>query len=485
VLGIILSKVKKVGYTIGSLRWKLFMSHLLICFVPLMFFSNTLASSMEDYFSSERAKELTKYGNYVAGKIAQFQALTEPNTYLKIKQDIRTKVDDWVVNRILIIDSHFFVFMDSANSLEGTILASADVMSVLSGNSKYSLSSEKTKMYASAPIIGTEEGVIGSVLIVSDIDEINYMLSKISQKLFLTATLLAFIVAVLVFFISQILIDPLKEIRGAVTKMAAGGFSHRINMTGHDEFAEVATAFNEMSSELERVEMTRQEFVSNVSHELKTPLSSMKVLSESLLLQDAAPKELYIEFLQDITSEIDRMTRIINELLTLVKLDRTDSPLNIQETDLSKILEEIVKRILPLSNRRNIKLELIPVPSLKILADEMKLSLAFTNLIENAVKYNHDGGNVRVSAEADRMNVFVTIADDGIGIPEIEQSKVFARFYRVDKTRHRETGGTGLGLSITQKIILLHDGSIKLISKENEGSTFIVRIPNRISSKII
>ncbi|GHV38875.1 two-component sensor histidine kinase [Clostridia bacterium] len=463
----------------SGLRWKLFLSHLLICFIPLIFFANTISISMESYFSAERSRELTKYGNYVAGQITELQALTQPNTYLKVKNDLQAHSRDWGISRALIINESSFVVIDSSNVLESTIFSSADVKSALSGKSKYSLSEDKTKMYAAVPIAGEGEqtGAIGAVLISSNIDEINYMLRQITQKLFLSATLLALIVSVLVFFVSQLLIDPLKEIRDVVSKMSAGHFGQRINISGHDEFAAVGAAFNDMSGELERVEKTRQEFVSNVSHELKTPLSSMKVLSESLLLQSDAPVMMYREFLTDITNEIDRMTDIINELLTLVKLDRSETPLNIKRINVAKVLEDVVKRLNPIAGKTDVTLTMEETPPLFADADEMKLSLAFTNLIENAIKYNYDGGFVKVSSEADRQNIFVTIEDNGVGIPEAEQTKIFSRFYRVDKTRQRETGGTGLGLSITHKIVLLHEGSIKIISKENEGSTFIVRLP--------
>ncbi|MCL2462893.1 MAG: ATP-binding protein, partial [Defluviitaleaceae bacterium] len=219
--------------------------------------------------------------------------------------------------------------------------------------------------------------------------------------------------------------------------------------------------------------------VSNVSHELRTPLSSIKVLSESILLQEAVPVDMYREFLRDITSEVDRMTNIVSDLLNLVKLDREGTALNIARTDLNKMLEGILKRMSPLAEQKNIDLIFENNREVTIDADEMKLSLAITNLVENGIKYTPEGGTVRVSVDADHQDAFIAVSDTGIGISEEELPKIFERFYRVDKTRDRETGGTGLGLAITNAAVLLHNGGIRVVSKENEGSIFTVRLPMR------
>ena len=217
-----------------------------------------------------------------------------------------------------------------------------------------------------------------------------------------------------------------------------------------------------------------------MSHELKTPLSSIKVLSESILLQENVPQEMYVEFLGDIISEVDRMTEIINDLLTLVKLDQKEVPILFTETELNKLVIDIVKRMKPLANEKKIVLHYTFLKE-AILADidKTKFVLAISNLVENAIKYTAEGGSVTITIDSDHQNAFLSVADTGIGIAEDEINKIFERFYRVDKTRNRETGGTGLGLSITHSTILMHNGSIKVTSKEQEGTTFLVRIPLR------
>lgn len=203
----------------------------------------------------------------------------------------------------------------------------------------------------------------------------------------------------------------------------------------------------------------------------------MKVLSDSLLSQTGMPEELYREFLVDITNEIERMTKIINDLLSMVKMDKNNAKMNIRNVSINELLEQLLKRLRPIAAKRNIELIYESYRPVAADVDEVKISIALNNLIENAIKYNYDDGWVRVTLNADHKFFYVKIEDSGVGIPEELQDKVFERFYRVDKARSRETGGTGLGLALTRNSILLHRGSVKLYSKEKEGTTFTVRIP--------
>ena len=243
------------------------------------------------------------------------------------------------------------------------------------------------------------------------------------------------------------------------------------------ELTELTDSFNALIEKMRVLEESRQEFVSNVSHELKTPITSMKVLADSLLAQEEVPNEMYREFMSDMVEEIDRETEIINDLLTLVKMDKKAAELNIQQVNINALLELLLKRIKPLAAKRNIEVVFESFREVVGEIDEVKLSLAFSNLIENAVKYNNEGGNVHVSLNADHKFFYVKVQDNGLGIPEDCQSQIFERFYRVDKARSRETGGTGLGLAITRNAILMHKGAIKLYSEPGEGTTFTVRIP--------
>lgn len=214
-----------------------------------------------------------------------------------------------------------------------------------------------------------------------------------------------------------------------------------------------------------------------MSHELKTPITSMKVLADSLLGQQGLPEELYQEFLHDISKEIDRENDIITDLLALVRMEKSESEINISSVNINEILEAVLKRLKPIAESKNIELIFESFRPVIADVDELKFASVATNLVENAIKYNNTDGTVTASLNSDHQYFYLKVTDTGIGISEENQDRVFERFFRVDKARSRETGGTGLGLAITKEIVMKHHGSIKIHSKEGEGTTFTVRIP--------
>ena len=214
-----------------------------------------------------------------------------------------------------------------------------------------------------------------------------------------------------------------------------------------------------------------------MSHELKTPITSMKVLADSLISQEDVPIELYKEFMTDIAEEIERENKIITDLLSLVKMDKTSANLNIENRNLNELIELILKRLRPIAKQRNIDVLYESAREVFAEIDEVKLTLAISNLVENAIKYNKEYGYVKVSLDADHQFATIMVEDNGIGIPEEAQEHIFERFYRVDKSHSREIGGTGLGLAIARNAILLHRGSIKIDSEEGQGTVFTVKIP--------
>lgn len=203
----------------------------------------------------------------------------------------------------------------------------------------------------------------------------------------------------------------------------------------------------------------------------------MKVLADSLLLQDDVPVELYKEFMEDLSEEIEREAKIINDLLSLVKMDKTANTMNIRSENMNELVEKILKRLRPIAAANNIEVVYESFRPVTAEVDETKFSLALSNLVENAIKYNKEHGWVKVLLDADHQFFTVEVSDSGIGIPEQDYEHIYERFYRVDKSHSREIGGTGLGLAITRNAILLHRGSIKVSSVEGQGTTFTVKIP--------
>ncbi|MFQ7281289.1 MAG: sensor histidine kinase [Christensenellales bacterium] len=231
-----------------------------------------------------------------------------------------------------------------------------------------------------------------------------------------------------------------------------------------------------MSERLDNVENQRRDFISNASHELKTPLSSIKILAESLLYQENVPEEMYKEFLTDINAEIDRLNSLLTDLLTLAQADNPAMVMRMTWENLDEIIAECIHSLQPLAQEKNIKINHI-WNGVSMRCDRLKMSTALINLISNGIKYTPPEGSVTVEVEEQSQFIIITVSDTGIGIPQEEQAHVFERFYRVDRARARDTGGTGLGLAIVQQVVRLHGGEIMLTSTEKSGSTFTITMP--------
>ncbi|MDR1705910.1 MAG: HAMP domain-containing histidine kinase, partial [Clostridiales bacterium] len=447
-----MSSLKQVYRKATGLRWKLFYSYLALSIIPLLFYANTIMNTMDSAYTQEKRSELLSYANRVAAYITNenFLGDTQKGIMFDAYIDSERKQSS---NRIIVVNTAGVILNDSSTpnsrwwAEKGQILHSPDILKALDRTSSWSIQGNRDLMNLAVFIAENAQsstdiaagtpgtaGVAGAVMVISSIDDKNELMSSMNQRLILLTVLLILIILILVFYISQLIIEPLKNILAAVKRIASGHLNQRVKFFGYDEFADLGGAFNDMTDKLEKVEEARSEFVSNVSHELKTPLSSIKVLSESLLLQDDADIGLYKEFFGDINSEVDRMTKIINDLLALVLLDRTEQSLSISTCKLNNMLEDIIKRLRPLADQKDIEVYFSDPAPVSVEGDEMKLELALTNVIENAIKYTNTGGGVTVDLESDAQNAVITIKDTGIGISETEVSRIFDRFYRVDKT---------------------------------------------------
>lgn len=382
--------------------------------------------------------------------------------------------------RVLIINSSFKVIKDTYNVSQGKTIISEEVIRCFKGESISNYDDNNNYIEMTVPITVTIENssqVVGVILASVSADSIVANQDILNRQAILIAlVLLIFIFAVAV-ELPKIIMKPFDKVTNEINEVKAGFTSEKIKAGDYTELEHITDAFNQLMARMKVVDDSRQEFVSNVSHELKTPLTSVKILADSLNTQEDVPVELYKEFMSDIVNEIDRENKIINDLLSLVKLDKTAADLNIESVNINKLTETIFKRLMPLAKEKGI--DLIFESQREVIAeiDEVKLSLAITNLIENGVKYNRPDGWVKVKLDADHQFFTLEVEDSGLGIDEESQKHIFERFYRVDKSHSREIGGTGLGLAITRSTILMHRGSIKVSSVPEEGTTFTVKVP--------
>jgi signal transduction histidine kinase len=439
---------------------------------------------MENYYVDQSKKEWRREANSIAIQIREEGFLKNDSNHTYFVDRFQDLIKDRSIDaRVVVVDKLGYIVADSSMVDLGKSIMNVQIFNILN---KKQDNSEQVFYKSDQMIMSTclavtdstnEENLLGAVVISANIDAIYDSVDDLKGQVYLVSLITSLFVGLLSLFASSYITRPLQTVMKFVQKVTNGQLDEKITLQGKDEIAELANAFNHMTEQLQRVEDSRQDFVSNVSHELKTPLSSIKVLTESLMGQENVPVEMYKEFFTDINSEVDRLNNIINDLLTLVRLDQKTIPMNISQINLNDMTQSILKRLIPLAKKKDIKLVYQSHKEVYAEIDEVKLTLAISNLIENAIKYTPEGGEVKVILQSDLQDIFITVQDTGIGIAKEEQSKIFERFYRTDKTRSRETGGTGLGLSITYRTVIMHNGSIQVESEEGKGSVFVVQLP--------
>jgi len=250
-----------------------------------------------------------------------------------------------------------------------------------------------------------------------------------------------------------------------------------VHVRASGEMKDLADSYNTMAEQIEHFDQSRSQFVSNASHELKTPLTTMKILLENLIYQPDMPQELREEFMKDMNHEIDRLTGVVTDLLTLTQTDSHENALRPETVDLSALTADTVHLLQAAAEKRRQTLRTRIDPEVVISCDRSKCSQIIHNLTDNALKYTPDGGEITVSLSLEGGFARLQVQDNGVGIPKEDQSQIFERFYRVDKARSRATGGTGLGLSIVRQMVTMHGGSITVESEPGQGSLFTVLLP--------
>lgn len=462
-----------------SLRGLLTVLLVLFGMIPMMVGSKMLIASMQQKQIDDRMIEVQNQCRILSNKMTRTGYLLGDSLDAALSSEIETMAD--VYNgRIVLVNKDYRIVQDTFHMAENRIHIAEEVIRCFQGENSSKYNREKNYFAQTIPVYdNTQEKGIEGVLVMTASTE---SMVSLTQNLEDTAWFFQAIVLLLLIcaavMVTPLLLNPFRELQGKLNHVAQGAYDLDIGVDTYRETRDISDAVDRVISDLKAVDQSRQEFVSNVSHELKTPITSIRVLADSLMgMGDGVPIELYREFMEDISAEVDRESAIINDLLTLVKMDKSEAELNVSQVDVNGLVKQILKRLRPIANQRRIELIYESIRDVTADADEMKLSLAITNLVENAIKYNEPEGWVRVTVDADHKFCYIKVADSGIGIPEELQDKIFDRFYRVDKARSRATGGSGLGLAITRNIVLMHKGAIKLMSKEGEGSTFTLRIP--------
>ncbi len=471
-----LFSVTWVKRLLKSLQLRIFLIISLVGIMPILLMKTSILEKYEEQSVISRGQMLQNQCDNLADRIGS----AGNGKTLEIAE-FATEMEQLASlysGRLVVVDRDFRIVEDTYGMDTGKMLVSEEVFLGLGGKNSLTRDADSQFVELAIPIEDAVTREVAGALIVSsktgDILAGKEELAK--QVLNLQIGLIA-AVLVAALYGSITLVKPFGKVTQSLEGLNGGFLEDGLSILDYTETQVLSEAYNRMLGRMKALDDSRQEFVANVSHELKTPITSMKVLADSLLTEENVPPELYKEFLRDITDEIDREDKIINDLLSLVKLDKTSPDLQIQTTNINDLIGRILKRLRPIAAKRGIEIVFDTYKPVMAEVDETKLSLALSNLVENAVKYNHDGGWVRLSVNADHKYFYVKVEDNGIGIPQEDQEHIFERFYRVDKSHSREIGGTGLGLAIAKSAVVLHHGVIKVHSEEGTGTTFTVRVP--------
>lgn len=432
--------------------------------------------SMQKYAASKTIGELEDHiraqANYLTEALREEEILDD-NSRLSSGVDAMARA---LNGRIMLVDTQYRIILDTYHSNDQKYLIHNDVHESMM-NSSDLIRRENNYIQYIFLIHDEDDQVKAAGIITVNTGMVTGIADSLKNQSKMLVTIFVLLGLLVGFIVSLISIWDIRRLKKQLTNMKDGLLGQVTLDKVFYEVEELTDDINGIFTKAQLLEESRQEFVSNVSHELKTPITSMKVLSESLMMQENVPVETYREFMNDIVQEIDREAQIINDLLTLVRTDKGPDSLNFENVDMNALMEVILKRLKPLAEKR--KIEVIYESFREVTADidKVKFTLAISNLIENGIKYNVDGGWIRVSLNADHKNLYIKVADSGVGIPDDCVEHIFERFYRVDKARSRDTGGTGLGLAISRNIIVLHKGTINVYSEPGKGTTFTVRVP--------
>ena len=479
-----ISRTRTKRLPFASIRWKILLAFLVIVGVSFAVMASSLTNVVSDYLYEQRIRE----DSLSVEKLASTAAPLFASARTSALTESLISASGEMGGRLIVVDRDGKVQADSYAQLCGVRLQLPEVLAVLTGGQTGSWGIHETdgaalegdggQYVAIVSAALTAEGeTIGVMVFVSPVQEMMESLSRVQRQLisvFLAVALAALTVALI---FSQVITRPISALTASIRKMAKGDLSVRVKERGSGELRELAVSYNAMAQQLESIDQSRSQFVSNASHELKTPLATMKILLETLIYQPEMPSELRGEFMQDMNHEIDRLTSIITDLLTLTQSDSHTLSMHVESVDFSALAEETLRLLMPTAEQRDQQLLSRIEPGCVLPADRSKLSQIVYNLTENALKYTPDGGRIAVSLTTGGGQAILTVEDNGVGIPKEDQAHIFDRFYRVDKARSRETGGTGLGLSIVRQMVTLHGGVISVESQPGKGSRFIVRIP--------
>ena len=426
----------------SSIKWRFILIYIVVVLLTFGAVITITSAIVENKLLQRKISESMQSASDLSAAVTQnFSANNAKELYT-----FAVEQSEELGGRVLIVDKYGIVQTDSFSLLNGYQLSTnKEVVNVLTGAKEADYGFHKisgsgsswTGYYVSAITQNAETK--GAVLFSQSIQDVVAETNAVRLQYMGIYAISMAVTVVILYFFAQRQTEPLVALRESTLAISHGDFSKRVAVSGKGEIAQLGDAFNYMSDRVENMDRQSSEFVSNASHELKTPLSSVKILTESLIYQDDVPKEVYKEFMEEINREVDRMTNLINDLLLLTKLQSEEEGAKKELIAVDVLVEETMDMLVPLAQKKGIAMQFDAGFSGTFRGFGTNLSQAVRNLLENAIKYTQPGGEVGVKTYRDGDFLKIEVKDNGEGIPKEELGNIFERFYRVDKARSRDT----------------------------------------------
>jgi len=470
----ITSESKKASFRhYGKSQFRYATVYVLITLVVLLFLNIYCSNTSQMLFSQSKKAAMLERCQIAASDIAALEVLNSSTVSEAVAQMSSLKV-----NRLIITDQSGIAVYDSAEeaSVLGEYVLLPEIVTAARGNKVFTWNYQAGAMLSRAAVPVYAYGtMIGCVYMTEYDTSQGLLLQSLLQNILSITLVLEILVIVFSLLFALAFSRRLYKILASMRIIRDGDYSHKVALSGQDELTFLAAEVNNLTDQLQIAEAERRQFVSDASHELKTPLASIKLLSDSIL-QNEMDMDTTREFVGDIGNEADRLNRMTQELLSLSRIDAALE----QESEILNMaptIRRVVRMLSGIANSAEITIETDLAENCPILISEDDLYQIAFNLVENGIKYNLPGGKLMVSLHRSNDNAVLQFSDTGVGIPEDAISHIFERFYRVDKARSRKTGGSGLGLAIVRSMVERNQGQIRVESTVGQGSVFTVSFP--------
>ncbi len=473
--------------TTGSMRFVMVSTYLVVIIAALLMLTiYTVNLLNRDLYSAEKASVFAK-ANMISQTVSEVWDTDITVSTNKFAAPVNNCLAGTRIRGIVVDASYKVLYDTSRNSqMSGKVFIRDVLQKSLNGEQAVMISdseAENKMMSISVPVEINGE-IVGGVYLATSVDAIDTTVDSAKTSLIVFSVLIVLLIGMLSLGLSSIITAPMAAFRETAQKISRGDFSARVEVAGQNEIALMGETMNYMASELELLEDKRRKFVSDVSHELKTPMTGIKLICDTC--EGIDDPEMQKEFIGDISTEVDRLSRLVEKLLTLSRLDEGKTVREL--VDIKPMIIKIVRTLNPVAQKRNVgiytdfKFETYP----EIFIDYDKMYEAFYNIADNAIKYSPEDGYLHIGVDCDTEELRITFEDNGPGIPEEERERIFERFYRLDDSRARDTGGTGLGLAIANEAVIMHGGKITVNAPDSgTGSVFTVTLPVRMTEEVI